>query len=494
MTTLDGTSQQHDLGGGFKISAPGVIGDAVLQPPAAGTTRRSGGTAIDSLLVGYELDDVAEIDLEITQLAPASASRGGDEIVIEAPDLGPTVGQVMLSVDPATGLLSWHVPEGDVVRGTATRGGTQRFVLGSESLAAGAPSGTRGMLGWIGKKLLRVLVYPVTDKITGWIVDQGLSAWEARARPHGVRAFGPGAHRSKDWNALDVPAWQSLSADRALLFVHGTFSTGAGAFGALPDDIMAALSIRYSGRIAAFEHPTLSATPTENADWLAKLLEAASTNLDVDIVCHSRGGLVSRVLAERIAGASSRLKVGKVILVGVPNGGTPLADPQHMTDLLDQMTNLASGTLGAAASVGVFATGQAGDIIEAVLAVVKVLGRGLLVGASGLQSMDPKGALVRSLNEVAVDTSRYFAVCSDHEPSGTSVSALALRAFDAGMDRVFESAANDCVVPTIGMHTADKFVIAPERRVELLKADGVLHTRYFGSTSVGPRLLDLLQG
>lgn len=491
MTILDATSTPHELGFGYWISAPGVVGDAQVQLPTAGGLHRSGGTTIDDVLVDHEIGDIAEIELDITSLALPPASRGGDPIVIAVPDLGPDVGQVLLGVDPATGLLSWHFPErGPAGSDAATRGGTLQFVLRGESRAASAPSTSRGVLGWIGKKLLRVLVYPVTDVVTGAAIHASLSAWERRARPHGVRQFGPGALKKTEWTALDGAGWQRLSAGRALLFVHGTFSTGVGAFGALSDGMLTDLSGEYGGRVASFEHPTLSVTPEENAKWLVDQLETVSTHLDVDIVCHSRGGLVSRVLAERMT--SARLQVRRIVLVGVPNGGTPLADPEHMTDLLDQMTNLGSGVLGDAATAA--ATGQAGDVLEAVLAVVKVLGRGLLLDASGLEAMAPRGEFITTLNAVNVATDRYFAVCSDHEPMGSGVAALARKALDAAMDRVFLDAPNDCVVPTEGMHTAGKLMIAPEHRVELIKESGVLHTQYFGSVSVASRLLELLRG
>lgn len=483
MTTLDGTAIDVDLGSGYSISAPGLTGEAVVRLVSPGASRGGAASPIDAALAAHGMEDVAEIELDVTGELASSGSRANEEVAVEIPDLGDTVGQLILAVDDATGLLSWQLPEPSQAS-SPTRGGTRRVVLRGQSLASSAGGATRGWLGWVGKKLLRVLVYPVTDAATGWMIDKGISAWESKARPHGVRLFGPAAHRSPAWKPIDGAEWNTVTRGKALLFVHGTFSTGAGAFGALSDDEMRSLAGRYGGRVIAFEHPTITATPEENAQWLAQELATHGVALDADIVCHSRGGLVSRFLAERIAAPSSRLRVGRLVLVGVPNAGTPLVDPEHMTTFLDTTTNLASGLLGASSF---------GDVLDAVLAVVKVLGRGLLIGSSGLASMNPNGPLVKLLNDVAVDAAEYYAVCSDLEPTGTGPGALALKVLDAGVDQVF-GGPNDAVVPTLGMHTAGGMFVEPARRLELTRAESVLHTKYFGSPRVAARLQELLIG
>src|SRR5207253_771141 len=50
---------------------------------------------------------------------------------------------------------------------------------------------------------------------------------------------------------------------------------------------------RYGDRILAFEHPTLSLSPVENASELATLLPAGAK---LHLVSHSRGGLVGELL------------------------------------------------------------------------------------------------------------------------------------------------------------------------------------------------------
>jgi len=49
--------------------------------------------------------------------------------------------------------------------------------------------------------------------------------------------------------------------------------------------------------VLAFDHPTVSVTPTAKATWLADLVRGAG--LTVDIIAHSRGGFVARMLTEQ---------------------------------------------------------------------------------------------------------------------------------------------------------------------------------------------------
>ena len=107
---------------------------------------------------------------------------------------------------------------------------------------------------------------------------------------------------------LNAGDWARLGAGRALLFVHGTFSS-CDAFHDLPPAVMEELSARYGGRLFAFDHPTLSDDPAANAEYLLAQLPAG-TSLTVDIVCHSRGGLVAREIAPETPASRAGLRPG----------------------------------------------------------------------------------------------------------------------------------------------------------------------------------------
>jgi len=85
---------------------------------------------------------------------------------------------------------------------------------------------------------------------------------------------------------------------RVLLLVHGTFSRGdclLRQLHTLPDGagrrFLAAARAHYT-QVLVFEHPTLAVGPALNAIDLARAF--AGSRAQVDVVAHSRGGLVAR--------------------------------------------------------------------------------------------------------------------------------------------------------------------------------------------------------
>ena len=77
-------------------------------------------------------------------------------------------------------------------------------------------------------------------------------------------------------------------------------------------------------------------------DGLLEAAQAVVTSLDpagcdLDVITHSRGGLVLRTLLERpnlFPLAANRCRVGRAVLVASPNEGTPLATPDRWEQLV----------------------------------------------------------------------------------------------------------------------------------------------------------------
>ena len=130
-----------------------------------------------------------------------------------------------------------------------------------------------------------------------------------------------------------------LTGGRALLFIHGTCSTSQGGFGALNAQVWGQLRKRYDDRVFAYDHPTLSVDPLANVNTLTTLVPPG-VQLDVDIVAHSRGGLVARALACAGNDASFPVHISKVIHVGVPNAGTALANVDRYCKFIDRTSTL----------------------------------------------------------------------------------------------------------------------------------------------------------
>lgn len=504
---LTGSPQTISLGEGYQIRAPGVRGTADLRRPRAAADRvrartsDDGTAALDAALANTNVTEVRQIELLLQPRSAPEATRSlrsvdGEEMLeLQVPDLGPETGQLVLACDE-TGVLTWHLPvdEQQHIQTPEMRGSGQvkRFLIpATQPPPAGADeSAKRSLLGVIGKKLLKVLVYPVLDPVVGKISEVFAERWEEKKRPYGLRDFAPDNFRDASQQEIAGDDWQRLESGRALLFIHGTFSTAHSAFSQIPDATFAELHQRYGGRVFAFNHYSLSHDPRRNIEWLLAQVPAGRS-LEVDIVCHSRGGLVARTLAQKPSAFgldTSRVKVRRVVFFGVPNNGTLLAQPDHMVQMLDRLTT----------ALNLFPTGVVTELLEAILTVVKVIGHGALGGLDGLAAMRPGGVFLNALNASQEDGRNYYAVAADYEPVDEGLKALLTGSVkDAVMDRIFEQVPNDLVVPEPGVYGANgspAFPIADTRYLQVPVDAGVIHTTLFAYPPAIDKLRDWLPG
>ena len=438
---------------GVSITAPGLSG-AVSVHYAGGAGLRGADQATSELLTALQGAGVWEqLTIEIADpveapaaptLTTRSTSRGDPAIELELPGPGTGLGQVLLASDE-DGILSWHLPD-DIAPGEqVARGEDRRRYTIRRQVVADPEGGARGLIGAIGKKILKVLVFDLVDRVAGEVSDFFVRRWETANRPHRLRGIEPGTFASASAPDLDEAGLARLVEGRALLFVHGTASRCNSAFGRLPDAVIERLSSHYGGRVAGFDHPTIGFSPTENATWFAGRLADLGAALDVDIVAHSRGGLVARVLAEQQGAAgvmSGGLRVGTIVFVATPNAGTALADFDRLGRLVDNLTNL----------LELIPDNPITDPLEVILSVVKQLAVGAFKGLDGLASMTPGGSyLGEFLNVASATDTTYRAIASDFEPAANA--ALARLARDMATDAIFREQANDLVVPTVGVYT-----------------------------------------
>jgi pimeloyl-ACP methyl ester carboxylesterase len=135
--------------------------------------------------------------------------------------------------------------------------------------------------------------------------------------------------------------------------------------------LLDALKTRYQ-QVLAFDHPTLSVGPILNALDLDRAL--GDYPGEIDVVCHSRGGLVVAWwlrLAKR--------NVRRVIFVGSPLEGTSLAAPARIKATLDYLANLAD-TLSKVATAGSYIPPLA-PVMTVVAGLMGIVGGVLSVGA-----------------------------------------------------------------------------------------------------------------
>lgn len=466
-----------------------ISGLVEVYPPGS-RGFRGPEDATDTLLEGLDRCQLSEqLTIEIAQTTPAPvtggrAGTGGPGITVEVPGPGTGLGQVILAKDEAGG-LSWHLPQDVPMRQIATRGGDRRRYVIPQPVRPTSSDGSRGLLGAIGSKLLKVLVFPLVDQITGKVSRLLVSQWEERNRPVRLRTFSTADYQKRD-PALPAVDLDALRGGPALLFVHGNASTCSAAFGKLPVQTMAALHERYRGRVFAYDHPTLSVDPITNASWLVDQLPTNS-NLVVDIVSHSRGGLVSRILCEQPALVGlepGRMTVRTLLMVATPNSGTAMAEPKHIGNWLDLVTNM----------LQFFPDNPVTDTIDVVLTVIKQLAVGAMKGLNGLMSMRPGGPfLADTLNQPVPHDVTYRAITSNFEPGVDTPMRWVLA--DMGIDQIFDQDANDLVVPTTGVYAHNGATAFPiSAPVEFPSQSAVHHSAYFAHPTVTTAMNNWLTG
>lgn len=495
MEFLDGSSTRVELGGGYTLTAPGVKGTAVTHAGTENATRQGGleqaEPFLDEVFERLDISEIKVIELDVS-VAPVAAAEiletrtmdGSPGMVLEVPDLGPDDEIVVMVIDD--GVVTWSYPE-DRVNTAETRGGaTRKFVIRQPvtSEPTHMTHQTRGFIGAIGKRILRVLVYPIADLVLGPGVKFFAHRWESKNRPYTVRTFNRDNYNTKVVDPLTGVQWQSLTQGRALLFVHGTFSSTHSAFGNLSQETVVALEEKYEGRVFAFDHPTVSVSPDENVRVFVEhaMQHLTDKRLDIDIVCHSRGGLVARSLAGEFGNADiSRVSVGKTIFVATPNQGTLLANPDHMVAFIDRYTSALDFAPPGPVQV-------ISDILEALLVVVKVIGHAGLVALDGLVAQNPDGELMLRLGQGAPDNSNHYAIAANYEPKGNFAKYIA----DNAVDKIFDQAPNDIVVPTSGVSLVGSGQFDSSRMLTLAASRGIWHGDYFGQVDVQAAILKWL--
>lgn len=165
---------------------------------------------------------------------------------------------------------------------------------------AGASRGTsRGRLGDVLLSAVEVvtglLLEPASRITAAKIAARVDNQVEAGLYPLSAQSFAT-ALKGNGQRITSLPS--PTPADAPLLvLLHGTFSETHGTFGKLwqhhPNKVRE-LFTRYSNRVYGFDHPTLTASPIDNALLLARSLPKGAR---LHLLTHSRGGLVAEVLA-----------------------------------------------------------------------------------------------------------------------------------------------------------------------------------------------------
>ena len=306
---------------------------------------------------------------------------------------------------------------------------------------------------------------------------------------------------------LGPPAADALQG-RVLLLVHGTFSRGemfVDELGATEDGQTFAAACRQKyDAVLTFDHPTLSLAPWLNAIDLTRALAGAAG--PIDVVCHSRGGLVTAWWL-----LHARPAVERVVFVGSPLEGTSLAAPARLKAALDLLGNFARA-IGMAAG----AASTAVPMLACAAGLMKIFG-GILGLGAGTPLLDAGVAIVPGLasqSRVANNhellrlfaddwTGEYelHAILSNYEPAVTPAPwwkfwkhfrSIPGRVADFGADAIFDGP-NDLVVDTASMTRLGTAAIATAGQLEFTGGDAVHHCAYFRQAKSVDFLQDALK-
>ena len=345
----------------------------------------------------------------------------------------------------------------------------------------------------------------VVEPLEPSAVGKTLTGFDQRLTPNqGLRSIVKGNLLQPDEGLKPV------ENGRILLFIHGTFSESQAILnqlsGAGHDTGQALLgrATKHYDQILAFDHPTLSVSPMLNALDLARRLDG--TKADIDIICHSRGGLVTRWLLEAF---DRPLGQRRAVLVGAPLEGTSLAGPPNIRRVLGWFSNL-NRVLGAATSMIPFlsvvsclarltatvTSVMASPLVDAAMAMVP--------GLSAMSRTSNSFELAR-LNMTRDKRPEYFAVKSNFKPDDPGwkfweyfVDQPLLRAahaiFPGENDLVVDTASMTVLESTAGDGGARRVGdIPPDRVHDFGQRRDVYHTNYFAQAATCQKIAEWLQ-
>ena len=525
MIELTGDSAEHDLGNGVRLTAPGVTGVAELPATTLPLVTPS-GQLFDHALGNSGL--ARRPPVLITHSTPAAGV-----VTVKFPAPAPNCHSLLL-VHDSTGAASWHRPKDPTAAELTFKGQTPAaaaaaapaeltFELPAERFAAGHPHASwmarfAGLLHHFSfhkgvdgaKKVLSVLDYPITH-LGAWGATTWIDHWDRSKHPSVIRWFPPTGGQATG-EPLSPTNWATL--DRAngpvLLFVHGIFSTCNGAFGAIGEDpaVWASLRTAYgNGRIIGYDHPTVSVGPEDNAiDFLAQIPDGVT--LDVDIVCHSRGGLVARALAGQssaVPNAGAKLNVRRIVFAATPNGGSQIAVPNNWGALIDRV----SSVLTLPSTVLPVPIDEITSILAGVLEIIKAVAVDTTVNLPGLEDMKPGSDLLARLGAFSGTAPEYFAAASEFEP-GPVLANLFNSIDDLGHvvdEAIFPKIYNDIAVPTNGVWDPANpngatpppptaaipgFPVPVDRRLPIGPTSVYWHSAYFDDPAMRAALVEWL--
>lgn len=295
-----------------------------------------------------------------------------------------------------------------------------------------------------------------------------------------------------------------------LLFLHGTISSFNGTFrdlfGGSNTNIATAIKDKYGDRVIALQHYTLSSSPWENAIEILKTLPKGST---MDIISHSRGGLIADILAsadprnqqpvysdQDIALARSSdetfaqsleavnslarkkaIRVESVIRIACPARGTEI-----LGNSIDHFFN------GLLYAVGFALGGRANPVYQIIRGLITdIISARLTPGVMpGLLAMVPESIPSNLLNRAGVSLKNQLIVIEGDSEAGKKL----WRSILVVLTNLYYREANDFVVNTSSM----RYGALRDSGLQFFRSqdDTTSHFNYFKNENTQQAILDAL--
>lgn len=479
-----------------RVRAPGVAlrFDSVAPPPSLSIEDAQPGEGIwDDAITSNGLSPAFQpitatpvaTPLGIDSVSAASLGMPGSSDAFAELEATPEPGEGLLLMVRKGDLVQWFIPynAASAVSAPAAAGlqgldaapsSPLRFLVPQSaltSLAGMSPAGFSASS--IGSAVLRFFSFKLIPELLDGVIGHAV-AWiakevEGKSKTEGFLSFDP----EHDFPRLNSKA--ELKPGRTLLLTHGIFSSVKGAFaafGTAGDPLLTYLRSKYAN-IIGWDHHTVSKTPLDNAkDMLTWLPDA----MDVDVICHSRGALVTRAMFEddSLHGLATQKinSVGTAIFVAGANQGSQLARFENLNRLLNIYSAVGSIPL----------LGGAGVLLKVVVGVLRVFAHGALKLPSVID-LNPDPAVNAFLKGLDGPTMTNIGQLVVVHANYDATQGLLKEYLDWNVDTVFGQS-NDMVVPYAGAAVFDAWLpVSDVNNYQIgpggAKQSVVMHTNFF---------------
>ena len=431
-------------------------------------------------------EEVPFVDVEIEIQPSNSRSLSDTSLYLSKLNTDEEVA-IWIETTNENGVVSghWSFPNFDDKSMSRTRDGAV-WMYGKEAMTIAIPpsENTRG-LGKIGKIVLKII------KLGGKLIGKHRFMVYDLSKPISDKK-----ESRNNWeNYEDLSAESKMAVDKImvdsaaklLILIPGLFSKVERGF----DDFLTnSTNLDFikntynTNYVFGLNMPTVLSGIVTNAQKITEALPAVLLHKKCDVIARSRGGVLARYLFEETLFDNPKgkplsktpLLLDKLVMLGTPNQGTPLAEYDNWKTMLNIATNLA-----------IAAFSSATPVIATVSTIIKQVAENA-EDLPGIADMNEASKVLQHLNKLTVDRYNYFAISSNFEPDWNKP---IWKALDETSDRfIFKDKKSDWVSPVKSTYgemnpiAGQTFAIPADRQFTVPSFENVNHFSYLSNEMV----------